>query len=198
MSDFHKLVQDTLLYCTEIFGEQKKSAVSQEIKVAPVKEKSVKAPEEKPKIADKKPQKNPVTSAKENALLEMRSSISSLTPSYPLLEKPCAVLIVYFQQNAEHRKFLEALSAAINEQLTTSKVLLAAEKEFATLLSTPFVKLILAPVKEGSPHQKEGKVLRLAPLDEYQNDPNLKRTLWNTLKSHFSPPSSSILRSIKL
>lgn len=128
---------------------------------------------------------------------QMLTTLSHASSSLRLLPKPADVYLVYFEK--ESLKFLESVAVAINQQLTTAELLFCKdEKEFQKLLQTPFLKLALVANDSNEVHKIKGKVLTIAKASHYSNDPQLKRALWNLLKSQFSPPSSSTLRSTKL
>lgn len=199
MHHLRELVQETLVLIREKMEDSREwIAHSNEFSAQKIAPKEVeKEPKEKLTVASPlKPTE--MISGRASALEQMEITLSHILGPGRLLPKPAEVYLVYFVKKPETWKFLESVSNAINEQLTKAEVIHCKdEKEFQKLLHTPYLKLVLATDRGKEVHQIEGKVLTMADVSEYGRDPQLKRALWNLLKSRFSPQSSSTLRLAK-
>lgn len=101
------------------------------------------------------------------------------------------ILLVLPEENPQQRLFLENVSRAITQHFAPSKVVSAIQE--AQVVLAPCSLLNKNDLIPHTPYT-EGKTtyIPLNNLDRYQEDRNLKQSLWTTLKRHFqNTPLSS-------
>jgi hypothetical protein len=163
----------------------------------------------------------PLPPKKKENLLGLRALFSKIAPEMPLLQEIpsdaiakkianrwktknqiAPITVLSYQENPEHRQFLEQIVKALDVYFGPAKLLIAdaieREKEWKTFLSAAELKLVIAcdytlwqlqnlcPFYKEIPAQKyrqlgEKPLFMLPDLSLYLKDPLLKRSLWKAL-----------------
>lgn len=163
-----------------------------EKKPSPPKE-EYKQPEPKPKPVLPPPshsfERTPLAPAESKSLEEMRLLMSRVLPQVRWNDRTLTVAVLFFDDIPTHRTFLQSVCKAL--------ITLGYSAELVCLSSiqeAPPCDLLLAPLSkinekaQGKVHEivewKKGQwVFPLAQIDSYLQDVNLKRALWNALKT---------------